>query len=482
MEPQPDLTAAFVARALGDVTSGPFSHRFTSVTTDSRRITPGCLFVGIQGEKFDGSDFAASALEQGAGGVICRHDRAADARRAAGGRGAVFPVADTQAAYRRLAGAWRAEFAIPVVAVAGSVGKTTTKELLAAVLAGRWPGLLKTQGSQNGFVGIPMTLLELRPAHGAAVIEIGIDDVGAMADHLALVRPTVSVVTAIGPEHLEKLGDLETVAREESLALTRVAADGGSVAVNLDEPRLAALAPRLRGAARAIGFTLREAAAAGRDTLRGRVAPDGRSVALEGTGARASWTLPLPLPGSHNASNLLAAVAVARALGLGEDEITAGLSRFAGGAGGRSELRELPGPIAVVCDYYNANPTSVEAGLALLDEVARRHAGARRWACLADMLELGAEEERYHRELAGPLARLGIEHVLLHGPRMRGLVDELARRKFPGSFRHFDTHDELARALIEGARPGDAVLIKGSRGMRMEEVWKPFQAARAGRS
>jgi UDP-N-acetylmuramoyl-tripeptide--D-alanyl-D-alanine ligase len=214
---RPVLSPSFVAHALGLTLPGVLSTQaFSSVASDSRKIQPGCLFVALRGEKFDGHDFILQAIEGGARGVICRRDFA----RPAGSAAKFFPVEDTLAAYRRLAGAWRREYPIPVVAVAGSVGKTTTKELLTAILRGKWDDVLKTQGSQNGFVGIPLTLLELTPPHGAAVIEVGIDETGAMEKHIQLVQPSVAVLTAIGPEHLEKLHDIPTVAREEGLALS----------------------------------------------------------------------------------------------------------------------------------------------------------------------------------------------------------------------------------------------------------------------
>jgi UDP-N-acetylmuramoyl-tripeptide--D-alanyl-D-alanine ligase len=450
----PRLTPEFVARALGLPAAD--GAEFSGVVTDSRKLVAGSLFVAIPGEKFDGHDFVAAAVAGGATGILCRRGT-----RVPSGAHA-FEADDSVEGFRRLAGAWRREFKIPVVAVVGSVGKTTTKELLAATLRGRFRSVLKTQGSQNGFVGIPMTLLELRSSHEAAVIEVGIDEIGAMEKHAELVGATAAILTAVGPEHLEKLRDVETVAREEAIALEAVAGAGGLAVANLDDPHVRPVFARLP---RSYGYSLHDAGS--ERVLSGRVA----AGALEASGLGLSGErFALPLPGAHNAGNLAGALALARGLGLSADELRAGLATFAG-APGRCELRELPGRTPVLCDYYNSNPTSAEAALETLGELA---AGRERWACLADMLELGPDEEAFHRSLAGSIISLGLEHVLLRGERMRWLESELRARGFRGTLAWHSTHEELARALAAGAR-GGAVLIKGSRGMKMEEVWKALE-------
>ena len=472
----PALDSSFVHSVLGSgLNSGPARPAipFTVISTDSRKISRGCLFVALAGDRFDGHDFIPQALQQGAAGILCTKGKVPAGARETHPGAVFFEVESTLIAYRALASAWRKLFKIPLVCVAGSVGKTTTKELLSAVLRGRWPDLLKTEGSQNGFVGIPMTLLELRPSHGAAVIEVGIDEVGAMQEHLDLVQPTTSVLTAIGPEHLENLRDIPTVAQEEGFALSRVHAAGGSVAINLDDNWIVLHYESLTGSNR-IGYTL-GGYVPGPDVLQGRV--DNGDLVVEGPRmAKGGDRFKLPLPGEHNARNLLSAIAVACLLGLSADEMRAGLQTFKGAAG-RSELKELPRKTPVVCDYYNAQPASMEAGLRLLEEVASRGpARAVRWACLGDMLEMGPNEEKFHRELAGTITELKIENVLLFGPRMKWLADELKRRGFAGRMGHFETHDALAGELTRNLHPGEAILIKGSRGMKMEEVWKRLEA------
>ncbi len=465
---QPQLTAAFVAQSLHLSLSNLAEIEFTSVTTDSRKVELGSLFIAIEGEKMDGNDFVETAVHAGATGVICRHGVQVPVRPGL----VVFHVKDTLTAYRRLAGSWRREFSIPMIAVAGSAGKTTTKELLSAILQGRWNKVLKTQGSQNGFVGIPMTLLELRPQHQAAVIEVGIDEIGAMTQHMKLVAPTASVLTAIGPEHLDKLIDVPTVAHEEGIALSHVAKNKGLVAISLDDPWIRPHRSTLKDG-QILSFTLESNPPASSHTLQGKLSADQKELTLSGAGLD-GLCLKLPLLGKHNASNLLAAIAVAAGLGLTKDEIQKGLSQFKG-AEGRSEIKDLPGPTSVICDYYNSQPASVRAGLELLQQLSQG-SNVARWACLGDMLELGENEERFHREIAPQLVQLRIENVLLFGPRMRALLDELKKLNFSGRLEHFESHADLAQALIQGSKPGDTFLIKGSRGMRMEEVWKVFQA------
>ena len=484
---QPQLTAEFVAQALQLRIANLPEITFTSVTTDSRKVGPGCLFVAITGEKWDGNEFVEAAIQAGAAGVLCKRGVVLPVREGL----AHFQVDDTLHAYRRLAASWRREFSIPLIAVAGSAGKTTTKELLSSILHGRYSEVLKTQGSQNGFVGIPMTLLELQAKHQAAVIEVGIDEIGAMAQHMTLVAPTAAVLTAIGPEHLEKLQDVPTVAQEEGIALSHVAKNKGLVAIALDDPWIKPHDATLKDGTK-IAFTLsshrgepqESTEAPPSEILLGQLSPDQKSLTFQGAGL-AQTTVALPLLGKHNASNLLAAISIAAGLGLTSEEILKGLTTFKG-AEGRSEIRELPGPSTVICDYYNSQPASVRAGLELLHDLSRNptqnpsgaasQAQRARWACLGDMLELGEQEEAFHREIAPQLVRLKIENVFLFGPRMRFLFDELRNLKFQGRLEHFESLAALGQILVQWTKPGDTLLIKGSRGMKMEEVWKLLEA------
>ncbi len=480
MKPEPSssfptsvFSESFVLEALeGRITEAPSRDdriHYPEIVTDSRKITLGCLFVALKGDKFDGHEFVAQAVAQGATGILCEEGTTVPApARAYRVKG------NSQDAFRCLGALWRKQFKIPVIAVAGSVGKTTTKEILSALLRGRWSTLLKTEGSFNGYLGIPMTLLGLRPEHGAAVIEVGIDAIGAMAEHMPLVDPTAAVLTPIGPEHLEFLKDVETVAREETICPRYVDTRSGMTALNLDDPWVRPLATELKAGER-IFYSMegrRGSPGVGRNLL-GKLSGDGSRLELALDGAP-PFSMDLPLPGKHNAMNLLAASAVGILLGLTPQELQAGLATFKG-VEGRSEVRKSRQGNLVLCDYYNASPPSTAAGLELLTHLSP---GRVRWACLGDMLELGDGEEKFHRDLCLQIRESKIEHVLLYGPRMKWLLDELneARNvgKFRGDARHFKTHSELADALEAGLRPEDSVLIKGSRGMKMEEIWKRF--------
>ena len=446
---------------------------FECITTDSRKVRSGEFFVAIRGEKLDGHDFIEAALQSGATGILGERARLEALLQEKGNlehfkEAHFFGVSQVEQAYRQLGSAWRNRFSIPVVLVAGSNGKTTTKELLAAILQGKWPSVLKTTGSQNGFLGIPMTLLELRDQHQAAVVEVGIDDVGAMIQHVDSVCPTHAVLTVIGPEHLENLKDIPTVAREELLSLSETLKKGGKIAIHLDDPWIASLAHTLSQTAagdRSITFSLENPQA----NLLGSL--DSNHQLTVQMGAE-SIRLPVPLPGRHNAQNLMAAVSVAHQLGLTGDEILRGLNTFSG-AEGRSQIRELKPQRKVICDYYNASPVSMKAAFELLSQTGSPQSD--RWACLADMKELGDQELQFHRDLAPLLLSASPHGVLLTGPRMMSLREELLTRGYTGVLKHFENPESLAEFLQTQLTANSVVLIKGSRSMKMERVWESLQ-------
>jgi UDP-N-acetylmuramoyl-tripeptide--D-alanyl-D-alanine ligase len=465
-----DLDSRLVSDALGLAPdSGAPERVFSGVCTDSRRMVPGSLFVALRGERFDANAHVEEAIAAGATGVIC--EPAAARRCAAAGLDAsLFPVADTLAAFRQLAAAWRSGFERPVFAVGGSVGKTTTKEMLAAMLSTEGP-VLRTEASQNGFVGIPMTLMRLRREHCAAVVEIGIDAPGAMARHVELVRPEFALVTAIAEEHLEQLGDLATVAREETRLLDMTLAAGGGVAVNLDDPWLADWHARQPADARVCTWSL---AADSGASLWGDWDASSNRLAVHESDAL-QFDLPMPVPGGHSASNLLGAVALARLAGLAPARLAEGLARMEK-VPGRSEIREVRG-LRILADHYNANPASTRAALALAKDLAARE-GGRLWLCLADMLELGDEQAALHAALAGSVIAAAPSGVFLTGPLMKSLDSALADTRLGSRTCHCATVEDVAARVRERASPGDWVLIKGSRSMRMERVLDALEAGR----
>ncbi len=466
----------WIADALG--LSPTFDRQYTSITSDSRKAVIGSVFVALPGDQYDGHDFIRLAVASGAEAIIGTTGKIPTDLPASV---EIFATPESLTAYRTLAAAWRKRLSIPFIMVAGSVGKTTTKELLSAVLRGRFRSVASTVGSQNGFIGIPMTILSLPLTTDIAVIEVGIDEPHTMAGHVNLVEPTHSLLTAIGPEHLEKLIDLETVAREEAIALQIPAKNGATVVVRLDDPWISKIADTLPTGANVwscILHTGAESVAGSEKSLldkmvRGTYSANNDSLTVtlsNGSG----FTLALPVPGAHNAGNLLVAVTLALSLGLTPIEIQRGLGTFQG-AYGRSELRILPGPTPVLCDYYNANPSSVVAGLELLSNTALKNLSRRKIVVLGDMLELGTKEEGFHRGIAPHVGSTGITHLYLYGERMKWLADEMKKTLSGIPTHHFSTHAELAQALISEVRAGDAILIKGSRGMKMEEVWKTVE-------
>jgi UDP-N-acetylmuramoyl-tripeptide--D-alanyl-D-alanine ligase len=357
-----------------------------------------------------------------------------------------------------------------VVAVTGSNGKTTTKELIAAVLGARW-NTLKPAGSFNNQWGLPLTLLALGPDHGALVVEIGTNQPGEIAALAELAAPTIGVVTVVAAVHTEFLGSLEGV-RDEKAGLVKALAPSGVAVLNADDARVASMARDTR--ARVITYGVASAAdlRAMPDVTDG---PDGLTFTLERGGEL--QRVALPLSGRHNVTNALAAAGAGMALGFTLTELAAGLAA-AHPVKGRCVWRTA-GDIRLLDDTYNANPASVRAAL---DTVAAHRGGSRVVAVLGDMLELGAIAEDAHREIGRYAAGAGVNTVVGMGRHARVLVDA-ARAAGVAETRHTETFEDTVAFLVKELIPGDLVLVKGSRGMRMERIVDALLArlARAGR-
>lgn len=467
------IPAALLHRVLGAPTAGPlFTRAAVDLVYELERVSDASVFVALNIERSDGSVVAANsdipaAIERGAAAVIY------DPRRGEvplPERVRAYVVGDVLSEYRRVAREWRRMNDLIVVAVAGSAGKTTTKNLIACLLA-ETRSVHATPGTRNGYVGAAHTILGVTPEHRMAVVEIGIDACGAMASHAEMVLPQAAVLTTLGPEHLDRLFDLDTVVREETELFRFVAAQpGGVLFVNLDDPLIVDAVERIHGGRR-IAFTLsaRTPPSAGYEHVcRGRVDAD----LLRVTG-RTDYTVRAPLQGSHNLSNTLAAIAVAEHFGVGPIEIAAALGRCRPELY-RTQVERLAG-VEVICDCYNANPPSTAAALAFLAE-RRRARGGRAWACLGGMAELGEEEEQLHRNVGMALADRQIERaVLLDGP-MRYAAATLRSLTDACDVQFVTTPEEMADVLLASMRAGDVVLIKGSRCHRMERVWERLKA------
>ena len=450
----PPFTVQDIVRAThGALVTGDLAVPVMGVSIDSRTLGVGEAFFAIQGHRLDGHAFLADAAGRGASCLVVHalHDDVP-------ANVPLVLVEDTTRALGLLAAWHRARFAIPVVAVTGSNGKTTTKELVAGVLGARWH-VLKPASSFNNQWGLPLTLLRLAPEHQALVVEIGTNRPGEVAYLAEIARPTVGVVTNVAAVHTEFLGSLEGV-REEKAALVRAVGPEGWVVLNADDPRVAGMAREAHGHVVAYGR-----AAGARVRVAGEAVEDARGLAftLEADGARAP--VRLAFAGGHNVVNALAAAAVGVALEWPLAEIARGLEGVRPVAG-RCVWRAA-GPVRVLDDTYNANPVSLRAAL---DAVAAGHApGNRLVVVLGDMLELGPITEEAHREAGRAVVAAGAALLVGVGRHMREAV-EAARDAGLGDTHHVMTFEDTVAHLLKRLAPGDTVLVKGSRGMRMERV------------
>ncbi len=453
----PTFAVRDIVRATqGALVGGDLAVPITGVSIDSRTLGVGDAFFAIRGHRLDGHTFLAEAAGRGAACLIV-HALSDDVPASV----PLVLVEDTTRALGRLAAWHRARFDIPVVAVTGSNGKTTTKEMIAAVLGTRWQ-VLKPAASFNNQWGLPLTLLRLGPEHEALVLEIGANQPGEIAALAAIARPTVAVVTTVAAVHTEFFGSLDGV-RDEKAALPRAVDATGWVALNADDPRVAGMARETAARVLTYGW------AAGADVRAvGDVVEDasglGFTLALGGTTTPVS----LAFAGRHNVTNALAAAAAGQALDFSLADIARGLGQ-ARPVAGRCVWRAA-GPVQILDDTYNSNPVSVRAALEAV--AARRRAmpgPSRLVAVLGDMLELGAFTEAAHREVGRLAVELGADAVVGVGRHAQGTVDAAREAGLPDAH-HATTFEDTVAHLLKRLGPGDVVLIKGSRGMRMERV------------
>ncbi len=449
------FTVADIARATGGTVIGDGAAGVTGVSTDSRSVAAGELFVPLRGERFDGHDFIAAVVAKGVRVFIAGREWAG--RNDIPAASSCIVVTDTLRAIGDLAAYHRGRFTLPVAAVTGSNGKTTTKEMIAAILATTGPGL-KTGGNLNNLIGLPLTLFRLSEKDRWGVLEMGMSEPGEIDRLAEIARPDVGVITNAFPAHLESMGSVEAVARAKGELFMRLSAGGWAV-YNADDSLIAA-SPSPHGVLR-LGFGLHTG-----DVRATDIRPEGRRGQC--------FTLRLPggdVPvrmkafGLHNVANAAAAAAAATALGLGPDAIREGLEVFTP-YDKRFNLEEVNG-IVLVDDSYKANPASMEAALRT---VAGMKEECRAVAVLGDMLELGEGAEAAHRGV-GRLAASCVERLYLLG----GMAEVVAAGAVeaglpPVAVVVAGRHEEIVADLEENLIEGDYVLVKGSRGMRMEVV------------
>ena len=453
-------TSARVANILG-LNLSQSSKDLHYITTDSRQVKPGSLFIAIKGDTHDGNQFIPEAIRAGALAVICEKNFVNEIQHSSSCE--IFRVPSSLAAIRTLAEVYRTQFKFPIIAVIGAVGKTTTKEMIASMLSGKYLNIKKTHESENGFLGIPLTLLKLTPETDIAIIEIGIDELGAMEQHVDLVKPTHLILTRTGPEHLHQLKTLELAAREELKAFDYALTKNIPIAMNLDDPFVYSWFQKNQSKItenKSITYSLDPKL---NSALLGTYLESENSLKTLGKLLQENFTL--PLPGKHNAQNLLASIALSQFFNLDASQIRMGLSTFKT-AKGRTHLHPLNDGIEIIADHYNSNPTSLEAALTLLFSSKNKDAY---FAVLGDMLELGDEEEKFHRQIASQLIDHQVSEVWLYGERMKWLDNEIHKAS-QIKVHHFETHEALSNSLKLAIKPNTRILIKGSRGMKMEKI------------
>jgi UDP-N-acetylmuramoyl-tripeptide--D-alanyl-D-alanine ligase len=419
------------------------------LTTDTRAIAQGQLFVALAGERFDAHDFLAAAVQAGAAGLLV-----SDEQRLPAGVPAVL-VADTRLALGQLAAAWRAQFTLPLIAVTGSNGKTTTKEMIASILETAYPGaVLATRGNFNNDIGLPLTLLGLHAGHRAAVVEMGMNQPGEIAYLTQLARPTVALVNNAQRAHLQGMGDLAEIAREKGSIFTGLAAAGVAV-FNADDAQSAVWQAQVDAAGqRPLRFAVNQPA-----EVRGTLTQQGLDFLLALQTPAGEAQLVLPVPGRHNAVNALAATAACLAAGIALPQVVAGLQSFRG-VKGRLQRRQGQQGAQILDDTYNANPDSVRAGIDVLASTI-----GKKILVLGDMGEIGEGSHQCHDEIGGYAKSQGVDRLYALGEASAQAV-----RNFGEGGRHFCNIDKLIAAVQKELAADTTVLVKGSRFMRMERV------------
>lgn len=452
-----NLTIEHITRACGGTYCGPRDKAgctVSAITTDSRKVEKACLFVPIKGERSDGHDYIPSVMEQGALVTLTEIDLGEQP----------YPyirVGSSLQAVKDIAQYYLAQLNIPVVGITGSVGKTSTKEVIASVLEQKYR-TLKTAGNFNNELGLPLTVFRLRDEDEIAVLEMGISDFGEMTRLAKIARPSTCVITNIGQCHLENLGDRDGVLKAKTEVFDYLK-DNGTVILNGDDDKLCTVA-EVQGK-KPVFFGMHEHCAVYADEL--------ENMGLKGvactihTGGE-SFRVQIPIPGRHMVYNALAGTAVGRVYGLSLEQIKNGIESLQS-LGGRFHIIET-GDYTIIDDCYNANPASMQASLAVL-----RDALGRKVAILGDMGELGADEAALHRGVGEFAASTDIDMVICVGPLCANMAEGIRANNSKMEVIHFDTRDELLEKLPNLIKKGDTLLVKASHFMQFEKVVAALQ-------
>ena len=445
------------AKVLGGTVIGQ-DVRFSAVSTDSRAISRGDLFLALQGERFDGGEYVSGAVESGAVAALVNK---VSYHRKAVTHGEATPcplllVEDTRLALGQLAAYWRKQFDIPLVGITGSNGKTTVKEMLGSILreyAGDTEAVLVTKGNLNNDIGMPLTLLKLRSSHRYAVIEMGMNHPGEIDYLTRLASPDMVLLNNATSAHLAGLGSVEAVARAKGEIFAGLSRQGVAI-INADD-EFAPIWREIAGAHRVIGFGLES-----RADIHATWRTQGFGAIVEAETELGQFSVELQVPGVHNVRNALAATAAAIALNIPLAAIAKGLSNFGGVAGRLQRKIALRGAV-LIDDTYNANPASLLAAMKVLAQTQ----GKKTILVLGDMGELGADAPHFHAEIGAEARNLGIQKLLALGDLSTYAVDE-----FGEGATHFKSLEDLLSTLVQNLDADIIVLVKGSRFMKMERV------------
>lgn len=429
---------------------------FHGVSTDSRTIQKGNLFIPLIGESFDGHQYAAQALESGAAAILWQEDHP-DAPQGV----PVVRVPDTLEALQQLAAAYRQQLPVRVIGVTGSNGKTTTKDMIAACLATTYT-VLKTQGNLNNHIGLPLTLLQLTEETQMAVIEMGMSGLGEIELLSKLAAPEAAVITNIGEAHMLQLGSREAITSAK-LEITAGLREDGLLVYNGDEPLIEQQLTHNEKFGSILRF--RFGAEESNDYYPIAVLQQEHAMSFK-LNVPFSPTFTIPISGRHNIMNALAAIAVSRYMGVSEADIVQGLKELQV-SGMRTEYVTSKNGATLINDAYNSSPTALRAALRMLEEL---QASGRKIAVLGDMLELGEQSEQYHREIGRLLDAEKIDYVWTFGP-LAAYIAEEAMASYPeGHVKAFADKETLAAELASLLQEEDLALFKASRGMSLEEV------------
>ncbi|HVY80737.1 MAG TPA: UDP-N-acetylmuramoyl-tripeptide--D-alanyl-D-alanine ligase [Steroidobacteraceae bacterium] len=420
---------------------------FAGVSSDTRTLVAGELFVALRGPNFNGNDFVAAAEKAGAAGALVDTEQPAALPQ--------IVVSDTQAALEKAASAWREQFSIPIVGVAGSNGKTTVKEMTAQILS-QAGNTMSTRGNLNNHIGVPLTLFRLAPEHRFAVVEMGANHPGELAALVKIARPTIGLITNAGAEHLEGFGSLAGAARAEGEMVEHLAASGTAI-INADD----AFADMWRGLtkARVVTFGLQAGADFTARDVRTEIGAAGFVTRFTLVCPSGSASVQLKLAGRHNVTNALCAAAAAAAAGVSMDHIVAGLGAVQA-VKGRLQFKKTRHGAWLIDDSYNANPSSVHAGIEVLAQL-----DGRKWLVFGQMGELGSFAEEAHREVGAFARAHGIERLFAVGEHAR-----LTVQTFGDGAAWFADTTALAQAVDAALTPDVCLLVKGSRSNRLERI------------